>query len=277
MMMRKIMMVTLGIVVACAGLLALIWTQQRKLIYFPFQPVPQVAAVLPGATEVTFETADGLLLAGWFLPAQGGPTRATVLFTNGNAGNRAGRAPLAAGLADAGFSVLLFDYRGYGGNPGSPSEQGLIADARAARAYLASREDVDPGRIVYFGESLGTGVAVALAAEQPPLALALRSPFTSLSDVARLHYPFLPVGLMLRDTFNSQQRIKAVRCPLLILAGSRDGVVPEALSRTLFDAALQDRKRLVIIDGAGHNDAELSHGARVISEVAALVNNTEER
>jgi fermentation-respiration switch protein FrsA (DUF1100 family) len=265
------MMVTLGIAVAFGGLLALIWTQQRKLIYFPSQQVPPVEALLPAADEVAFTTADGLLLNGWFVPAFGGSEIGTVLVTNGNAGNRADRAPLAAALAAEGFSVLLFDYRGYGGNPGRPSEHGLIADARAALAYLQGREDTDPERIIYFGESLGTGVAVALAAEQPPAALALRSPFTSLGDVARWHYPFLPVGLMLRDTFNSEQRITDVQCPLLVLAGSRDGVIPEALSRRLFDAALQKRKRLVIIDGAGHNDAGLSHGAIVIHEVTALI------
>jgi fermentation-respiration switch protein FrsA (DUF1100 family) len=107
-----------------------------------------------------------------------------VLVFNGNGGNRAHRAPLAAALSRSGLAVLLFDYRGYGGNPGAPTEPGLLADARAARAYLASRPGVDPGRLVYLGESLGAAVAVALAVEVPPLALVLRSPFTSLATWA---------------------------------------------------------------------------------------------
>ena len=122
--------------------------------------------------------------------------------------------------------MLLLDYRGYVGNPGSPSEDGLLADARAARAYLLSRADVDPARLVYFGESLGAAVAVALAAEHPPAALILRSPFTSLADIAAVHYPFLPAGLMLRDRYESIERIGRVRAPLLVVAGQRDRIVP---------------------------------------------------
>ena len=150
----------------------------------------------------------------------------TVIVFNGNAGNRAFRAPLAAALAEHGISVLLFDYRGYGGNPGSPSEEGLAADARAARRYVAGRAGSD--RIVYFGESLGSGVAVRLAAEQPPAALILRSPFTSLTDTGRHHYPFLPVGMMLIDRFASIDRIRDIRCPLLVIAADHDSVVPTA-------------------------------------------------
>jgi fermentation-respiration switch protein FrsA (DUF1100 family) len=174
------------VLAAVVCLLAGIWLLQRRLIYFPMrQDVPPVATVLPGAKEITFETADGLRLSGWFAPAAATDSQATVLVFNGNAGDRSFRAPLAAALNRAGLSVLLFDYRGYAKNPGSPSEQGLVTDARAAWADLAAREDVDAGRLVYFGESLGAAVALALAVEHPPGALVLRSPFTSTVDSPR--------------------------------------------------------------------------------------------
>src|ERR671931_288663 len=198
------MLVAVSALLATAvAMIALAWLFQRRLIYLA-EPgrLPAAATILHSGEDVAFETADGLRLRGWCVPASG-PSQATVLLLNGNAGNRAARAPLAAELSRAGLSVLLMDYRGYGGNPGRPSEPGLLADAGAAQAYLTARGDVDPARLVYFGESLGAAVAVQLAVERPPMALVLRSPFTSLADVARLHYPFLPVGLLLKDRYPS--------------------------------------------------------------------------
>jgi fermentation-respiration switch protein FrsA (DUF1100 family) len=189
---------------------------------------------------------------------------------NGNAGNRAYRADLAQQFASRGFAVLLFDYRGYGGNAGSPSEEGLARDARAARQYLESRGDVDVRRLVYFGESLGAGVAVGLAVEHPPRALVLRSPFTSLVDAARYHFPYLPASLLLRDRFPSVDRIKRIRCPLLVIAGTLDTIVPAELSQRLFDRALQP-KQLFIVEGADHNDDALVAGERMISAVVRFV------
>src|SRR5260370_30358617 len=130
---------------------------------------------------------DGLGLGGWVVAVSGPSLRVTGRVFNGNAGNRGRQGRLAAALHRQGLQVLLVDYRGYGGNPGAPTEKGLAADSRAARAYLAGRPDVDASRIVYFGESLGTAVAVNLAVEHPPAALVLRSPFTSMADVGRHH------------------------------------------------------------------------------------------
>jgi fermentation-respiration switch protein FrsA (DUF1100 family) len=255
---------------AVALVLAVVWVFQRHMIYFPLrQEVPPVAIALAGADDVVFETVDGLRLAGWFAkPATS--SRVTVLVFNGNAGDRSFRAPLAAAITRAGMSVMLFDYRGYGRNPGAPTEKGLLADARAARAYVAARNDVDPSRLVYFGESLGSAVAVALAAEQSPAALVLRSPFTSLTDMSRVHYPLLPAGLLLRDRFPSLDHIGHIGCPVLVIAGDRDRIVPPEQSRRLYDAA-PGSKRFVLIEGADHNDFELLAGQQLIAEVVAFL------
>ena len=250
----------LSVCLVAGALLTLIWVFQRALIYFPLDPVPAPAEVHLGDAEpVTFPTEDGLTLQGWFLPVARTPPPPTVLVFNGNAGNRAYRAPLAAWLHRDRFQVLLFDYRGYGGNDGSPTEAGLAADARAARAYLEGRRDVDDTRLFYFGESLGSAVATALAAERAPAGLILRSPFPSLADVGRLHYPLLPVRALLKDRFAAIEQIKRVRCPVLVLAGDRDRIVPLELSRRLYEAALGP-KELVIVPGADHNDLALVTG-----------------
>lgn len=238
---------------------------QRRLIYFPSPgPVPSVGAILPGGEDVVLDTEDGLRLGAWFLPAAArGPA---VLICNGNAGDRTLRARLAAALVRAGISVLLFDYRGYGGNSGRPTEDGLAADARAARAFLVGRPEVDPARIAYFGESLGAAVAVRLALESPAAALVLRSPFTSLTDVGRLHYPWLPVAALLDDRYPSIDRIARVAAPLLVIAGDRDTLVPAELSRRLYEKA-REPKEFVLVPGADHNSMELLDGPLMIDAI----------
>ena len=250
------------------ALLAVLWSAQRGLLYFPDgRAVPRAAAVLAAAEDVELATEDGLSLRGWFVPAPG--AQAAVLVFNGNAGNRSDRAPLAAALAREGLTVLLFDYRGYGGNPGSPTETGLLRDARAARAYLASRIAED--RIAYFGESLGAAVAVALATERPPLALILRSPFTSLAELGAHHYPYLPVHeRLLQDTHSSLGRIARVGAPVLVIAGEQDRIVPLAFTRRLYEAAAEPR-RFVTIPGGDHNDPELFAGRVVVAETVRIV------
>jgi fermentation-respiration switch protein FrsA (DUF1100 family) len=343
------MRVGMVLLVMAAVLLAppgLLWVFQRRLIYFPSPgPVPPAASVLPGATDVSLRTADGLPLQGWFVPPasrakasvdgasvdgagggrasvdgapvdnrrpvsgrwatlpEGAPLAAgsgearpgsgevrpgsgrtgstsprgdpgaagpAVLVCNGNGGDRAMRAALAAALSRLGLAVLLFDYRGYGRNPGAPSEEGLAADARAALAYLAGRPDVDPDGIVYFGESLGAAVALRLATERPPAALVLRSPFASLAEVGRHHYPLLPVSLLLRDRYDSATLAGRLAAPLLVVAGGHDRIVPVDHSRRLF-AAAPEPKRLVVIDGADHNDLDLLAGPRLVDELRSFL------
>jgi fermentation-respiration switch protein FrsA (DUF1100 family) len=244
---------------------------QRRLIYFPSPgPVPPATAVLPTGRDVVLETDDGIGLGAWYFPGRGG----AMLVCSGNAGDRSMRAGLAVAFNRAGFSVLLFDYRGYGGNPGDPSEDGLASDARAAQQWLARQPDVDPRRIAYFGESLGAAVAVGLAVQSPPAALVLRSPFTSLPDVGAVHYPWLPVRRLLLDRYPSIERIASVSAPVLVIAGDRDDIVPMPLSLRLYDAAAEP-KRFVLVPGAGHNDPELVDGPQVLVEITGFLSSTD--
>lgn len=260
----------LAVLALAVMFMAGIWALQRRLIYYPSQgPVPAARAVIDGARDVTLETSDGLSLAGWLVPARDPGRRVTVLVANGNAGDRSFRAPLAEALAAEGFAVLLFDYRGYGGNPGSPTEEGLARDVRAAYRFLVTEEDVPPERIIYFGESLGAAVVGELATERPPSGLVLRSPFTDLAAVGRVHYPFLPVGALLLDRYPLAEHVRQVRAPTFVVYGTGDSIVPPEQSRAVANAA-PGPTRVVEIEGADHNDLALSHGREVIEAVVDL-------
>jgi fermentation-respiration switch protein FrsA (DUF1100 family) len=269
--MGRLMTIAVATVLVITALLALVWIGQRRLMYFPLGTVPAPSELgLNDVEPVTLRTSDGLELGGWFFELTRAEPRPTVLVFNGNAGNRADRLPLATALRQQGLQVLLFDYRGYGDNPGSPTGTGLALDARAARGYLAGRSDVDRSQLVYFGESLGTAVAVDLAVDHPPAALILRSPFTSMTDLGQLHYPFLPVRLLLRDKFAAIDQIGRVQAPLLVIAGARDGIVPLESSRRLYDAATAPKELLVLPD-ADHNDYELLAGDEMIQAIVRFL------
>ncbi|MBA2769987.1 MAG: alpha/beta fold hydrolase [Sporichthyaceae bacterium] len=251
-------------------ILALLWAFQRQLVYFPTQgAVPPAATVLPGAREVVLETDDGLSLNAWYLPAEHADRGMGVLVANGNAGDRSARAPLAEALSARGLTVLLFDYRGYGENPGSPSEQGLARDARAAYRFLVEEVGIGPERLVYFGESLGAAVVTELATERPPAGLVLRSPFVDLASVGHSHYPFLPVRALLRDRYPLAEQLAAVSAPVTVVYGSEDSVVPAEQSRAVAKAAptLHD---VVEVAGADHNDHALLVGKQLIDAVVTI-------
>jgi pimeloyl-ACP methyl ester carboxylesterase len=190
-----------------------------------------------------------------------------VLVAPGNGGNRADRAGLATELRRRGFAVLLMDYRGYGGNAGSPSEEGLAADAFAATEALQAL-GFPPERVIYFGESLGGGVVAALQARRPPAGMVLRSPFTELADVGAHHYPFLPVRVLLRDRFPVVDHLSSSRVPTTVIYAEHDSVVPSMLSARVADAAkvLVERK---VIREADHNDPVM-FGPQVADAVARL-------
>jgi fermentation-respiration switch protein FrsA (DUF1100 family) len=260
------MLVTVGLV------LVLLWVCQRRLIYLPSTTqVPAAERVLSGARPVTLRTADGLMLGAWWVPARGQdhgvPDRGvTVLVASGNAGDRSMRVPLAAALSRRGLAVLLFDYRGYGGNPGSPSERGLAMDVRAARQYLVEQAGVPPQRLLYYGESLGAAVVTELATEHPPAGLILRSPFVDLAAVGREHYPFLPVGALLKDRFPVAEHIAEIDVPITVVYGDRDTIVPPDQSRTVA-AAARNPATIVEIPGADHNDRALLDGPQLIAAI----------
>lgn len=263
------------VVVVAVLLVALAWVLQRRLIYFPDSDVvPPAGTVVPGAQDVVLRTADGLELAAWWVPASEPDRGITVLVANGNAGNRAVRAPLARALSERGVSVLLFDYRGYGGNAGRPSEEGLALDVRAARSFLLDEVDVDPGRLIYFGESLGSAVATELAAEHPPAGLVLRSPFMSLVELGQVHYPLLPVGLLLRDRYPVVDHVGRVKAPVTVVLGTADSIVPPEQSRAVARAA-GELAELVEVPGADHNDRELLDGRALVEAVMSLVDQVE--
>jgi uncharacterized protein len=242
------------------------WVFQRRLIYLPSTgAVPSAASMLAGAHDVQLMTSDGLQLEAWYIPARRSAGTFTVLVANGNAGDRSLRAPLARALANQGFGVLLFDYRGYGGNPGSPSEEGLARDVRAARQFLID-EGVPGNRLLYYGESLGAAVIAELATEHPPAGLVLRSPFTDLASVGQIHYPFLPVRALLKDRFPVAEYVARVAVPITVVYGTADSIVPPEESRQAV-AAAPGPTRLVAVEGADHNDPALLNGDVLVQAV----------
>jgi fermentation-respiration switch protein FrsA (DUF1100 family) len=190
-----------------------------------------------------------------------------VLVAPGNGGNRADRAGLALELSNRGLAVLLMDYRGYGGNPGAPSEEGLAADADAAVTALR-RLGYPPSRTLYVGESLGSAVIAALQTRHPPAGIVLRSPFTELADVAEHHYPWLPVDALLRDRFPVTPHLATSDVPVTVIYGGRDTVVPPALSALVADQAPSLVERVILAD-ADHNDPVMV-GPDVADAVARL-------
>jgi uncharacterized protein len=250
--------------------LAAFWAFQRRLIYLPSRAqVPPAATVLSGARDVELRTSDGLELGAWHLPAPADLNAFTVLVANGNAGDRSLRAPLASALATRGFGVLLFDYRGYGGNPGSPSEDGLARDVRAAYEFLVDEAAVPTDRLLYFGESLGAAVVAELATEHPPAGLVLRSPFADLASVGRIHYPFLPVGTLLKDRFPVAEYVSQLTVPITVVYGTSDSIVPPEHSKRSV-AAARGPTRIIAIEGADHNDLALLNGDPLIRAVVDL-------
>ena len=219
----------------------LLFFPERKLSATPQTPYDELA----------IETEDGERLHAWWIPAARRPV-GHVLFCHGNGGNIGDRVLHAALLHAVGCDVLLFDYRGYGRSTGRASEEGTYRDARAARAALLDRREVDAGHVLYIGESLGGAVAVALAHEAPPAGLVLVSTFTSVRDIARRHYPFVPAAVV-PDAYPSLRLVRDLRAPLLVLHGDRDDLVPLMYGQELYDAAPQP-KWMHVLAGVGHND-----------------------
>jgi len=258
----------LGAAVA-AGALAVggVWMLQDRLIYFPGA---DPGAPPPSWGVLRVAASDGLMLTAWLRKSDSSESQPLVVVFPGNAGNRADRRTVGDALAATGASVVLAEYRGYGGNPGRPSEEGLVDDALATVDAAVAALGPSNG-LVYFGESLGAAVAVGAAERRPPDAIILGSPFTSLVDVARHHYPWLPVSALLRDRYPSLERINGgalAGVPTLVVAGTADGTVPFSQSMEIAAAAGAQTRE---VEGADHNDASIRSAPDVIAAVNRFV------
>ena len=228
---------------------------EESLIFFP-TPYPGGDWQPEGVSfeDASFRSADGTRLHGWYAPCEN--PRAVVLFCHGNAGNVTHRGHTLALLNElVGVTVLIFDYRGYGRSEGKPSEAGVLADGRAARAWLAEKAGVKEPDVVLMGRSLGGAVAVDMAAADGTRGLVLESSFTSITEMAAHYYPWLPVRAILRTKLDSLDKIAAYRGPLLQSHGDADSIVPYPMGRRLFEAANQP-KRFITLPGADHNDMQ---------------------
>jgi uncharacterized protein len=249
--MVNFVVVAVGIYAAFVGTLFVL---QRSMLYFPDSSVPSPhQSLVPEMKPVEVTTNDGLVMRSWYRAAEDG--RPTVVLFHGNAGHIGHRAFKARVFMKAGFGMMLVGYRGYGGNPGKPTEEGLFEDARAALQFLDGQGGT-PENVVLYGESLGSGVAVRMAAERAPVApvgaLILEAPYTSIADVAAHHYPYLPARLLVRDRYDSLAVIAKIRTPLLIIHGEVDRTIPTRFGRTLFAAAVEP-KEAQWIENADHN------------------------
>ena len=251
--------IVIGIALGLAVLALVIWTQiERRYLFFPTKEITYTPGQMGlDYEEVFFLTEDGMQLHGWYVP---GRTDQTWLWFHGNGGNISDRVhEVALFHRGLGVNQFIFDYRGYGRSQGRPTEEGTYRDARAALEYLRARPDVAADRIVYFGRSLGSAIAVELATSQPPLAMVLVSPFASVSDMAQLTMPFFPVRWLVGNRYDSLARIGGIDRPLLILHGDQDETVPVSQGRKLFEAA-NSPKQFRMLAGAGHNDTYTKGG-----------------
>jgi hypothetical protein len=253
-----------GIAAVYVALLVLLFVAQRSILYVPDTRPPSLTEAGLQGVMGTVETrsADGLRLLAWHR-APPSPQAPVLVYFHGNAGHIGHRADRLRPYLDAGFGALLVEYRGYGGNPGRPTEEGLYADARAAHDFL-TRRSVAADRMVFYGESLGTAVAVQMAVEQDCAAVVLEAPFTSVAAVAQSRYWMFPVRRLVRDKFDSLAKIGDLRCPLFVMHGDRDGVVPIRYGRELFAAAREPKESKWFAEGTHTNFDDLGGPAAVL-------------
>ena len=257
----------LAIYLSVAGAL---YVFQRSILFVPDTTRPDAASVgLPALREIELVTSDGLRLLAWYVPPPDG--RPVLAYFHGNGGNLGNRGRRIARFTAAGWGILMPEYRGYGGNEGQPSEAGFHLDAQAAMAFLRA-QGFGANRIVVYGKSIGTGVAVRVASEQPVAALLLESPYTSITAIASRRYWFLPVGLLLKDPFETLSRMMRVRAPVLIMQGAHDDIVPPDLGRTLFDAAAEPKEIWVARDADHNNLMQFGAAETAIDFVARHLN-----
>ena len=250
--------IALVLVLAYIGMIVLLALFQRSLIYHPDTSAagtPEQAGLENGRViEVT--TQDGINLKGWFIERKDSQAP-VILYYHGNAGHHGWRADKLKAFYQAGFSVLIAGYRGYGGNPGTPHEKGLYRDGQVFYDWLVEQKGRAPGNIILYGESLGTAVATKIAADNKGGGLVLEAPFDSLTATAKVHYPYIAfIDVLLRDHFPSDQRITSINMPVIVMIAGRDHVVPPERGRRLYQKARQP-KQLYVFDGADHSGLDI--------------------
>ena len=242
-----------------------VYFYQRNLQYFPDKSKPGTPKSndVPEMSIINIKTADGFDLVAWFAPPRQAGGKIIVLF-HGNAGNLAGRAIKARYFIHRGYGCLLCEYRGFGGNPGRPTEKGLYDDARGTLKWLEYNGYV-MSQLVIYGESIGTGVAVQMASEIQPRHLILEAPFASAVEIAKRSYPILPVDFMMQDRYDNIHKIGKVKASLMIVHGDEDPVIPIDSGKRLFDAA-NHPKEFYSIAGGGHSDLYDHHAGHIICD-----------
>src|SRR5262245_2837121 len=268
--MARMWSVLVSLALAYAAVVALVFLFQSSLVYFP--NVGREVGVTPQAYGLPFETVtiatqDGEKLSAWWVPAP--QFRGAVLIFHGNAGNISHRLDYLQMFHRLGYASLIIDYRGYGRSTGSPSEEGTYRDAEAAWRWLVEDRGIKTGDIVLMGESLGGAVAAWLAARVPPRAVVLASTFTSLPDLGAQIYPFLPVRLISRFSYDNKAALKSIKAPLLIAHSAQDDIIPYSHGRALFDAANEPKEFLEM--KGGHNDGFLFVRQEWVLQLAAFL------
>lgn len=246
--MKSFLHTIIFLIISYIVLLGIMYLFQRKLIYFPLKARPSLAGLKDVYTEVYTQTQDQLKLTHWYAK-QGQPY---IIVFHGNAGNIENRGYRFKFLVDQGYSVLLVSYRGYGGNSGQPTEKNIISDSALVLEWLLKKEGISLNEVVLFGESLGSGVAVALAAQYPVKALIFDGAYSSIAEIGQSAYPFLPVRWLLKDSWDSQSHIKKVQSSLLFIHSKKDSVVPFRFAYSLFQSANEPKKH-IWLEESGHN------------------------
>lgn len=247
------------------AVVAFMFIFQRHLQYHPLREKMQdpEAYGLTVMKTIDVTTEDSLKIIAWYAASDRPDGRVVVMF-HGNAGNISNRSQKVRYFLSKGYGVYQCEYRGFGGNPGHPTEQGFYLDAKAGIDWLSS-QGIGADKMIIYGESIGTGVAVEIARRIQPGLVVLEAPFSSATDVAMQAYPWLPVRYLIRDRFDSLSKIKEIKAPLLILHGDEDTTISITLAQKLFEAA-NHPKEFITINGGGHSDLYEHHAGHIILE-----------
>lgn len=267
-LLRMIKILLIGFISAYMLIIAFVYVRQGKMLYYPLREIGQTPKDIGlDYEDLQLRTKDGLLISAWYVPADF--ERAVLLFCHGNAGNISHRLDSIRIFHDLGLSVLIFDYRGYGKSEGSPDEEGTYRDAEAGYDYLTNQRGVSPEKIVLFGRSLGSAVAAETALRRTAGALIVESGFTSVPDLGRHYYPFLPVRLISRYHYTTIEKIVRIAAPKLLIHSPDDEIIPFSHGEALF-AKAGDPKKFLAIRG-GHNDGFLISGEAYVDGIRSFL------